>query len=230
MKLPRALTDVPQWDEPKFENPLAVRTDTDGDGVIDPWDCQPFNPYADGFLGDMYQQAKKFVAPDRPRAVDRRAAVSRAVSSRISSTRGGISSVRGRISKVVRRAPIHVSRRRAAERRAQVVVRAKGGHKRVTTSRLPVRDGRVQPFENYSAGAAAGRRKSVMVKMERSGAKVGVDFGRAADRRADLRAAMKLNPLMAPGRMSGIPTQRTPQRKHRRASDLPEPNLNTSDW
>lgn len=229
MKLPRALTEVPDWDEPRFENPLAVGADSDGDGVIDPWDCQPFNPDADGFLGDLYQRAKKFVAPDR-----RRAAVSRAVSSRISrgvsSTRGGISSVRGRISKVARRAPIHVSRRRAAERRAQVVGRAKDVHKRVTTSRLPVRDGRVQPFEKYSAEAAAGRRKPIMRKMERIGAKVGVDFGRAADRRADMRTAMKLNPIMDPSRMFWIPTQRTPQRMRRRASDLPEPDLDTGGW
>ena len=48
MNLPKALTEVPNWDEPKFENPLAVSADSDGDGVYDPWDCQPFNPAEQG--------------------------------------------------------------------------------------------------------------------------------------------------------------------------------------
>ena len=52
MNLPRALTEVPNWDEPKFEEPLAVGADSDGDGVIDPWDCQPFNPAEQGWFDD----------------------------------------------------------------------------------------------------------------------------------------------------------------------------------
>ena len=230
MNLPRALTEVPNWDEPKFDDPITVTADSDGDGVIDPWDCQPFNPDADGFLGDMYQQAKNFVTPNRQRAADRRAAVGRAVSSGVSSARGGVRSVRGSVRKAVRKAPIHVSRQRAADRRARVVGRVRDVHKRATTSSLPVRDGRVQPFAShkYSAEAAAGRRQLIGAKLERAGAKVGVDFGRAADRRADLRAATKLHPIMDVNKMSfGFPQS---ARMRRRARDLPEPNLDSSDW
>ena len=32
---------------PRFETPSAFVFDSDGDGVIDPWDCQPSNPGAD---------------------------------------------------------------------------------------------------------------------------------------------------------------------------------------
>lgn len=35
-------------DMPWFETPSAFTFDSDADGVIDPWDCEPHNPDADG--------------------------------------------------------------------------------------------------------------------------------------------------------------------------------------
>jgi hypothetical protein len=250
----------PTTKNPLFDLPPAFLVDSDGDGVIDPWDCQPFNPNADGFLGTLVQKAKAFVKPDSGRAARRRATVRQTVSRGVSR---GVSAARGGIRTAIRRAPIHVSRRRAAERRAGVVGRVKNIHKRLTTSRLPVRGGRVQPFEAYSHAAAAGRRQKIAGKLERVGSKLGVNFGRAADRRtgvqadmsgrlADVRDATKLQPAFEmrrllqpihPTRPQATRPQATRpqatrpqatrpqvQTQHERTYDLPEPDLDASEW
>lgn len=104
-------------DTPRFETPSSFVFDSDADGVIDPWDCEPFNPDADGVFGDAWKRVASRVRQatrvDYGRAAARRAAVRRAVTHRVAPVTRWVRAA-------VARAPVHVSRERAAERRADV--------------------------------------------------------------------------------------------------------------
>ena len=129
-------------DAPRFEAPHDLIFDSDGDGFIDPWDCQPFNPEEDGFWGDVWKsvtsrvkrttsRVKRATRVDYGRAAARRSSVRRTVrrtasrvSGRAASTRRAvtrrIAPVTRRVRTAVARAPVHVSRERAADRRESV--------------------------------------------------------------------------------------------------------------
>ncbi len=163
-------------DTPRFELPSNLIFDSDADGVIDPWDCEPFNPDAEGWFGDAWKRATSYVRRatrvDYGRAAARRASVRRAVSRKAAP-------VTRRVRAAVRRVPTRPSRERAAERR-QAVKRTISRKTAPVTRK--VREVVAKAPIHPSLERAAERRAGVA-------AKFGVDFTRAAERRADVRAA-----------------------------------------
>lgn len=206
-------------DIPRSEVPHDMVFDSDGDGFIDPWDCQPFNPEEDGFWGDVWKsvtsrvkqttsRVKRATRVDYGRASARRSSVRRAVTRRAAPvTRRVRAAVTRRIAPVTRRvrtavarAPIHVSRERAADRRATVTRAVSARAAPVTAAvRAAVARAPIHP----SGERAVARRADLASAF-------GVDFGRAADRRAAVvsgisAAAARMSPIGVAAAAPGQP-------------------------
>ena len=162
MEIPRILTETPNFDvptgmkrlteTPNFDVPTGIVSDTDRDGVIDPWDCQPFNPDEDGLIGDIVRRVAGAVKPNYPRAAARRAAVRGHISRGIGS---GVRTIR-QIGGIVK--PNYP---RAARRRAAV-----GKRVRRTVKSLRI---------DTSPEAAAGRRAKIKTGLVKIGRRVAAD-------------------------------------------------------
>lgn len=184
-------------DAPLFEAPHDLMFDSDADGVIDPWDCQPFNPDADGWFGDAWRRVTSRVRQatrvDYGRAAARRATVRRAVSRRVAP-------VTRRVRAAVARAPVHVSRERAAVRRADVKrVIARKAAPVTAAVRAAVARAPIHPSGERAVARRAGAASAL-----------GVDFGRAADRRAAVVSgisafAAKMSPIGVAAAAPGEP-------------------------
>lgn len=247
MKLPKTFTETPNFDTPIFAVPGMGGIDSDRDGVIDPWDCQPFNPDADGLVGDIITGARErissgistvrtYVKPDYKRAAGRRQAVRQRVS-------GGARHVTRTIKQRVRQVrQIRPSASRAKERRAAVMGKVQGVRKKLHEVRTfvapPSRvtpSGKIQPFAGYTPEAAAGRRATIAKKLGIN-LNLGIDFGRAKERRATVRETVATGLTLSPPRIADIlkplPQQRQmarhgrdTQRPRKRNTEFPEPDL-----
>jgi hypothetical protein len=180
-------------DTPRFETPSALVFDSDADGVLDPWDCEPFNPEADGWFGDVW---KKYVTP---KVKKYSSSYKKYSSSGKKYVKKYSSSYKKYSSSGKKYASSHVKKYKKTIKKYKPSVKqfAKVDFKRAADRRVAVKRAFSQKAVPVTAAIRAAAAKApVHVSRERAAERradlvsaLGVDFGRAAERRADVQAA-----------------------------------------